>query len=387
MCEDHCRPPIFSSGKTEKFKAKRRLAVDCEAWERTGIAKALNSRQDYVLAIQNALMIMSKSYSMKIGYLRTATGTSVVTASEAIVYVAQIPQSRFGVRCQPPRDPRGFWNNSTCVIPPKPLQWNPSSVKRLRQSESGHSRSSTLIVKREPRRSSRRQHFPLTNQPTDQPTTLRLVLFPQQLIMTTATSATPPNGTGSPATAALSSAPANDDGSFSFPREYYFPAFYTRQTNLTTHHAQLTKWSALVLAYARHHRLFKLQLSAAADSDLFYNRKLDRRLQPADIRDLLDFMRKEGRAEYAAGAASGDVVFVYWRKPEEWAALVEAYVDETGQKGSVLTVYELNEGEGTRGTELHGMDNEVLLKALNIIVKRGKAQIFGQDDSLGVKFF
>jgi ESCRT-II complex subunit VPS25 len=33
------------------------------------------------------------------------------------------------------------------------------------------------------------------------------------------------------------------------------------------------------------------------------------------------------------------------------------------------------------------MDNEVLLEALNVLVKRGKAQIFGSEDSLGVKFF
>lgn len=37
--------------------------------------------------------------------------------------------------------------------------------------------------------------------------------------------------------------------------------------------------------------------------------------------------------------------------------------------------------------ELHGIDTQVLLKALNVLVKRGKAQIFGQEDSLGVKFF
>ncbi|RFU74135.1 vacuolar -sorting-associated [Trichoderma arundinaceum] len=195
---------------------------------------------------------------------------------------------------------------------------------------------------------------------------------------------------------------------FSFPREYFFPAFFTRQTNLTIHHAQLTKWSALILSYARHHRLFRLTLSAAADSDLFFNRKLDRRLNPPDIHEVIDFMRKDGRAEYlrsgsgangsgsggdgsasaaAAAAAAGDVVFLYWRKPEEWAALIEAFVDETAQKGSVLTVYELIEGENTRGTEFHGMDNEVLMKALNVLVKRGKAQIFGSEDSLGVKFF
>ncbi|KAH7319809.1 vacuolar protein-sorting-associated protein [Stachybotrys elegans] len=179
---------------------------------------------------------------------------------------------------------------------------------------------------------------------------------------------------------------AKAEADFRFPQVHRYPAFYTRQTNLTTHHAQLLKWSALVLAYARHHRLFKLQLSAAAESDLFYNRKIDRRLAMPDIRELVDFMRKEGQAEYAT-PGSTDVVYVYWRTPAEWAAAVEAYVDGTGSKGSVLTVYELTDGEGTRGTELHGMDSEVLLKALNILVKKGKAQIFGQDDSLGVKFF
>ncbi|EFY90500.1 hypothetical protein J3458_000629 [Metarhizium acridum] len=179
------------------------------------------------------------------------------------------------------------------------------------------------------------------------------------------------------------------DASFRFPREYYFPAFFTPQPNLTTHHAQLTKWSSLILSYAKHHRLFKLSLSSASDSDLFSNRRIDRRLAPADIRQVVDFMRKDGRAEYAGGDKSrdGDVVYVYWKKPEEWAALVEAYVEDTAQKGSVLTLYELTDGEGTRGTELHGMDSEVLLKALNVLVKRGKAQIFGSEDSLGVKFF
>ncbi|OAA74403.1 ESCRT-II complex, vps25 subunit [Akanthomyces lecanii RCEF 1005] len=193
--------------------------------------------------------------------------------------------------------------------------------------------------------------------------------------------------------------PAAAAADFKFPQEYFFPAFFTRQTNLTTRHAQLRTWAALVLSYARHHRLFRLRLSEAADSDLFRNRRLERRLQAPDIRELVDAMVKDGRAEYLAAPGSSaaaaavqdggglDVVLVYWRRPEEWAALVEAYVEDTAQKGSVLTVYELSEGDGTRNTELHGIDGEILRKALNILVKRGKAQIFGQEDSLGVKFF
>ncbi|UPK90741.1 hypothetical protein LCI18_001676 [Fusarium solani-melongenae] len=182
-------------------------------------------------------------------------------------------------------------------------------------------------------------------------------------------------------------AATTDDDGFVFPREYHFPAFFTRQTNLTTLHAQRTKWSDLILSYARHHRIFRLSLSEAADSDLFVNRRLDRRLQFDDIRDVVVFMHKDGRVEYVGGGTTGDVVLVYWRKPDEWAELIENYVDETGQKGSVLTIYELVEGDGTKGTDIHGMDQDVLIKALNVLVKRGKAQIFGQDDSLGVKFF
>ncbi|KAK3349320.1 ESCRT-II complex subunit [Lasiosphaeria hispida] len=184
---------------------------------------------------------------------------------------------------------------------------------------------------------------------------------------------------------------------FPFPREYSFPPFFTRQTNLTTHHAQLTKWSALVLAYCRHHRLFKLALSDDA-ADLFHNRTLNRRLSLADAREVIEFLRKDGRAEYAtatgtgtataaADGGGGDVVWIYWRTPEEWAGLVEGWVEETAQKGSVLTLYELTEGDATRGTEFHGLDSELLQKALSVLVKRGKAQIFGQEDSQGVKFF
>lgn len=33
------------------------------------------------------------------------------------------------------------------------------------------------------------------------------------------------------------------------------------------------------------------------------------------------------------------------------------------------------------------MDPELLQRSLQVLVKRGKAQIFGSDNSLGVKFF
>ncbi|KAK1782217.1 ESCRT-II complex subunit-domain-containing protein [Copromyces sp. CBS 386.78] len=218
---------------------------------------------------------------------------------------------------------------------------------------------------------------------------------------TATSSSTPPQTSTTGTTTTLL---PND--TYPFPREFFFPPFFTRQTNLTTHHAQLTKWSTLLLSYCRHHRLFRVSLSP--DVLPFHNPRINRRLALADIKSLIDFLRKDGRAEYVplgsgstkkdgsgsrggGGAGGGEdrgEAFIYWRTPEEWGSLIESWVEETAQRGSVLTVYELREGEGTRGTEIWGMDGDVLVKALGTVVKRGKAQIFQSgEDSLGVKFF
>ncbi|KAI1354652.1 ESCRT-II complex subunit-domain-containing protein [Xylaria sp. FL0043] len=211
-----------------------------------------------------------------------------------------------------------------------------------------------------------------------------------------------PTATTTTTTSASNSSTTNFSGGFQFPREYHFPPFFTRQPNLSTRHSQFSKWASLILSYCAYHRLFKLSLTSPHTEELFHNRRIDRRLSLADAREVLEFMRRDGRVEFIAPSSNrglgsivgggdeeggGDVVWVYWRTPEEWAALLEAWVDETAQKGTVLTLYELSQGEGTIGTEFHGLDLELLQKALQVLVKRNKAQIFGQEDQLGVKFF
>ena len=67
--------------------------------------------------------------------------------------------------------------------------------------------------------------------------------------------------------------------------------------------------------------------------------------------------------------------------------MVYNWVEGTGQKGSVLTVYELSQGDGVKGSDLYELDAEVVNKCLNVLVKRGKAQVFGEGEGKGVKFF
>ena len=83
----------------------------------------------------------------------------------------------------------------------------------------------------------------------------------------------------------------------------------------------------------------------------------------------------------------GGRAWIFWRTPQEWAGALEEWVDRTGQKGTVLTLYEITEGDASQKEEFAGMDMELLQRSLGHCVKRGKAQIFGSEGSEGVKFF
>lgn len=141
--------------------------------------------------------------------------------------------------------------------------------------------------------------------------------------LTPITSAPPPAG----------AAAAKASSSFSFPREYHFPPFFTRQLVASTFHAQCNKWSALIQAYCRFHRLWKLTLADAVSSDLFANPRIAKALRLADAREVLEFMRREGRAEWVVGGGGGGGVgeerstaWIWWRTPEEWAAAIADWV-------------------------------------------------------------
>jgi ESCRT-II complex subunit VPS25 len=175
-----------------------------------------------------------------------------------------------------------------------------------------------------------------------------------------------------------------------FTKSYTFPPFFSLQPNHTTLTSQLRKWSSFIQRYCRYYSIHQLPITAqeTLDSPLFYNRQLNKRLDAKSTRTVVEFMvSKDGdeRAEYVDQTKT--LVWIWWRKPEEWATLIEKWVDETGQRGTVLTLYELVQGETTESQEFYGLNMDVLQKALGTLVKKGRAQVFGSEDSMGVKIF
>ncbi|MCJ1340900.1 hypothetical protein MMC09_006196 [Bachmanniomyces sp. S44760] len=164
---------------------------------------------------------------------------------------------------------------------------------------------------------------------------------------------------------------------------------WTLQTNLQTRQAQFQTWSSIILSYCREKRIWRLTLVDALNTPLFHNVAIRRKLNLLEVREVIDWMTWDEagqRAQWVAQEEKGSA-WIYWRRPEEWAEVLYHWVEETGQKNSVLTLYELSEGEGTMSQDFRGMDPEIMQKSLNVLVKRGKAQVFGGGDEQGVKFF
>ncbi|KAL8760774.1 MAG: hypothetical protein Q9184_003059 [Pyrenodesmia sp. 2 TL-2023] len=199
-----------------------------------------------------------------------------------------------------------------------------------------------------------------------------------------------------------SSSPASTRGppstdTFPFPPSHSFPPSYTLQPTLLTRSTQLAKWSTLILRYHEYHHLYRLHLATALSSPLFHNSTIHKRLSHASLVEIVDYMTKSekdggagGRAEWIGGTKGEkrrDEAWIWWRRPEEWAEVLAGWVDRTGQKGTVLTFWELVNGEAVKGEEWVGMEEEVLARSLGVLVKKGKAQVFGEEGERGVKFF
>ncbi|KAK3588571.1 hypothetical protein CHS0354_026176 [Potamilus streckersoni] len=169
---------------------------------------------------------------------------------------------------------------------------------------------------------------------------------------------------------------------FSWPWQYNFPPFFTIQPNLDTRKKQLEAWCSLVLNYQKSQKNYILDTTEAQNSPLFYNKDINRRLSTDGIQTVLEELRKRGNVEWKDKA--GKQCIIMWRTPEEWGNLVYKYITDRSMKNTVCTLYELTHEEDTENQEFHGLEDWLLLRALQCLQSQGKAELMGDE---GVKFF
>ncbi|PKI82860.1 hypothetical protein MVES_003271 [Malassezia vespertilionis] len=182
---------------------------------------------------------------------------------------------------------------------------------------------------------------------------------------------------------------------YAFPPVHGFAPFYTLQPNPKTAVVQIEMWAQIVLGYCEANQRYTLHATGSWElqSPLFCNRVLDRAVSPAMMRIIFAYLVDHAQALYepaapkhakpprvgtveadrfthaesATAARSGpsdapfSSILVLWKSPEAWGDGMYAWICNTGQNGSVLTMTELVHGE----------------LALQTQVRKGRAQVFG----------
>ncbi|RSH82569.1 uncharacterized protein EHS24_007551 [Apiotrichum porosum] len=109
-------------------------------------------------------------------------------------------------------------------------------------------------------------------------------------------------------------------------------------------------------------------------------------LAPA-LKEVLAHMVQEGTASPEPPKQASSYL-IFWRKPEEWGQIIYDWVSDNGFAGSIMTLYEITDGDLSQTTEFRELPDPLLRRALDTLVKRGKAQILrgGDNDGDGVRF-
>ncbi|KAK4747987.1 hypothetical protein SAY87_014573 [Trapa incisa] len=149
-------------------------------------------------------------------------------------------------------------------------------------------------------------------------------------------------------------------GDFKLPPFFNYPPYFTLQPVRDTREKQIQLWKDLILDYCKTQKIFIIGLEE--EFPLFSNHVIE----TLTSCDTAGSLTHEAREAFLS-------------------ALVK---DNALEDGGVVTVEEIRSGIESRGTELHGLDRTILMRALKLLEHKGKLAIFKgtSADDEGVKF-
>lgn len=173
-------------------------------------------------------------------------------------------------------------------------------------------------------------------------------------------------------------------GDFKLPHFFNYPPYFTLQPVRDTREKQIQLWKELILDYCRAQKIFVIGLEE--EFPLFRNPVIERSLSHEAKEAFLSAIVSDGRAEWMD--KSHRRCLILWHRIQDWADIILCFVKENGLEDSVMTVEEIRSGVESRGTDIHGMDRTVLMRALKLLENKGKLAIFKgtSTDDEGVKF-
>ncbi|XP_056641410.1 vacuolar protein-sorting-associated protein 25 [Diorhabda sublineata] len=170
-----------------------------------------------------------------------------------------------------------------------------------------------------------------------------------------------------------------------WPWQYNFPPFFTLQPHPETRAKQVTAWKSLILNYCEKTKTYTIDVRETNQNPLFNNTTINRKLEQDVIISILSELQKSGNA--APVDKSKNRWEIYWHTLEEWASIIYDSICDRGMQNTVVTFYELTQGDDVTDLIFFGMNQDVLIKALRVLENERKCELILEDDIQGAKFF
>lgn len=177
-----------------------------------------------------------------------------------------------------------------------------------------------------------------------------------------------------------------------------FPPMFTLQKAEETRERQLLMWKQVLLRFCEQNNVKMLDLSSAssivATCPIFENKTISRRASQELVEAIVSSLIKDGNAEYD-DVKTKKRIKIMTKTIEQSAAIIYEFAKENALIGSVYTIYEIHSGDISRGSQVFGMDPAVCFKALILLQKQGRAEVYGSStaegesanfDETGIKF-
>lgn len=159
---------------------------------------------------------------------------------------------------------------------------------------------------------------------------------------------------------------------------------YSLQKHTETRKQQISRWKELILSYAKQNNQAVININD--DSELFSNSKINRTLDRELREVILTELCKSKNAEIV-GAKNSGIYEIYWLTVDEWSNVIYSWAVNAGMTNSVLTLFELLNGDDTRDQQFYQLNEQVFMKALKHLEGKGKCEVMEIDGNYGVKFF
>lgn len=168
--------------------------------------------------------------------------------------------------------------------------------------------------------------------------------------------------------------------SYKFPPIHNFPPFYTFQEgSREALRIQVSSWTEILLKYMKSKKQNILDLKSAIDSDIFNNKKINRKMSIEDARKIIEQMVQSQNAEYI-DENNRDKIKVIWRTAGDWGEIIRNWAVSKSLNGTVFTFYDIAEGDDSADQPFYKLPYSDLLEAAKYLDKHKKGKLMTPAD-------